>query len=113
MNATNQATAVFEVESVLRKSSGVWVANEIRLFGRLTAGSLSLGDTIRIPVVGGGYIETTVARFTEDLTDEWLGLPFYDTVQAEPKPFCVCVDGGALEQHAIAIPSQVEKHPKR
>ena len=106
----DQPVAVFHVESVLRKSTGVWAENEVRFFGRLCVGSLSIGDTIRVPVVGGGFVETKVARFTEDLTDEWFGLPFYNTVQAEPDPFCVCVDGRPVGQKMVVVPSQIEKH---
>ena len=110
MNFMYQPEAVFKVDSVLRKSSGVWTENEIRFFGRLCAGSLSLGDIIRVPLVGGGYVTTRIVRFTEDLTENWLGLPFYDTVHAEPDPFCVCVDGNPVGQQIIAVPSYLEKH---
>lgn len=106
----NQPEAVFHVDSVLRKSKSVWAENELRFFGRLCVGSLSIGDTIRVPIFGGGFVETTVARFTEDFTDEWVGLPSYDTVHAEPDPFCVCVDGSPVGQKMIAVPSQIEKH---
>jgi len=83
---------------------------EIRFFSRLCVGELSIGDTIRIPPVGGGFVEATVARFTEDLTDEWVGLPLCDTVRAEPRPFCICVDGRPVGQNLIKVPSQLEKH---
>ena len=106
----DQPDAVFNVDAALRKSTSSWADNEIRFFGRLCVGELSIGDTIRIPLVGGGFIEATVARFTEDLTDEWVGLPFYDTVRAEARPFCICVDGRAVGQNMIKVPSQLEKH---
>lgn len=106
----DQPEAVFNVDSVLRKSTDVWAENEVRLFGRLCFGSLSIGDTIRVPLVGGGFVETKVARFTEDLTDEWFELPFYDTVHAETETFCVCVNGSPVGQKMIVVPSQIEKH---
>ena len=106
----DQPTAVFHVDSALRKSNSVWADNEIRFYGRLCIGELSIGDTIRLPLVGGGFVETTVERFTEDLTDEWVGLPFYDTVHAELEPFCICVDGGPVGQNIVKLPSQLEKN---
>ena len=54
MNTANQLEAVFLVDSALRKSNGVWTDNEVRFFGRLTVGSLSLGDTIHVSVIEGG-----------------------------------------------------------
>ena len=102
--------AVFRVESVLRKADGFWTENEIRFFGRLSVGSLSIGDTVRVPVLGKGFVEVTIARFTEDFADQWLGLPFYETIQAGPDPLCVCVDGGLLDQKMIAVPALIEKY---
>lgn len=110
MNTSSIVTARFEVRSVLRKAKGIWVANELRLFGYLAFGSLSLGETVRIPIRGGNYIETMTARFQEDLTDEWLGLPFYNRVEADHCPFCVCVEGTALKDCIVAIPSLVTAH---
>ncbi len=69
----NPCVAVFHADGVVRKAAGVWIDNEVRFFGRLNVGSLSIGDTVRVEIVGGGFVETTVARFTEDLTDDWSG----------------------------------------
>jgi len=105
----NRTDAVFNAESALRKHAGVWAKSEIRLFGRLSTGSLAIGDTVSIPIIGGGRVESTIARFSEDLTDDWLGLPFYDAVNADLNPFCLCIDGAPFGQHTISIPSQIKR----
>ena len=109
----DQPDAVFHVDTALRKSTCYWADNEIRFFGRLCVGELSIGDTIRIPLVGGGFVEAIVTRFTENVTDEWIGLPFYDTVCPESRPFCICVDGRPVGQSMIKLPSQLEKHSEQ
>lgn len=101
--------AVFRVESVLRKPHGMFADKEIRFFGRLVDGSLSIGDTVRVPILGGGFVEVTIARFTEDLSDNWIGLPFHNTVDADLESFCVCVDGSVVGEQLIAVPSHIEK----
>lgn len=61
MSHMDQPESVFHVHAALRKSKGVWAENEILFLGQLTVGSLSIGDTIRLPLIGGGYVNAKVA----------------------------------------------------
>ena len=95
---------VFQYERVMRMANDNFANNEIRFFGNVVSGALSLSDTVLVPVLGGDPIATTIGRFTEDFTQEWCGMPFYDTVRpgAIAKPFCVCLNGTPLLDVLVA-----------
>lgn len=101
--------AVFLYERVMRMARDTWADNEVRFLGNIVSGNLSLTETVLVPVIGGNPIATTVGRFTEDYTDEWLGMPFYDTVRPDTSGelFCVCLDGAPLIDSLIAPSSQL------
>jgi hypothetical protein len=60
------------------------------IFGRLVTGNLHQGEIITLPAIDGSSVVGTVSHFQESFY-EWVGLPFYHTVQAEPDPFCVFI----------------------
>lgn len=89
---------VFQYERVMTMAHDNFAFTEIRFFGNVVSGALSLADTVLVPVICGDPIPTTIGRFTEDFTQEWCGLPFYDTVRPDTshEPFCVCINGAPL-----------------
>ncbi|EMI45181.1 hypothetical protein [Rhodopirellula sp. SWK7] len=95
---------VFQYERVMRMAHDNFANTEIRFFGNVVSGALSLADTVLVPVIGGDPIPTTIGRFTEDFTQEWCGMPFYDTVRPDSidEPFCVCLNGGPLVGALVA-----------
>ncbi len=99
----------FQYDRVLRMARSTFANAEVRLFGNIVAGSLSLEDTVLVPVLGGVSIPTVVARFTEDFSEDWCGLPFYHTVRPDSigEPFCVCVVGTPLLGQMIKSPGQL------
>ena len=104
------ATA-FQYDRVMRMANDLWAENEMRFFGNIVSGSISLGDVVSVPIVGGAPVETIVGRFTEDFSDNWIGMPFCDSVKPDASgvPFCICVDGTPLLDKIIAVPAQIMK----
>lgn len=100
--------AIFQYGRVMRMARDTFADSELRFFGNVVSGAFSLTDTVFVPVLGRDPIGTTIGRFTDDFTDDWCGMPFYDTVRADSvgEPFCVCVDGSPLVGCLIASPSQ-------
>ncbi len=101
--------SVFDYDRVLRMARDTWGNNELRFLGHVVSGAFSLNDTVFVPVLGGDPIQTNILRFTENFTDDWCGMPFYDTVRPNSvtKPFCVCVNGTAFINKLIVNPSQL------
>lgn len=79
-------------------ANDTFASAEVRFWGSVVAGELSLTDILLVPVLVGDPIATTIGRFTEDFTHEWCGMPFYESVRAGSAdgPFCVCLDGRPL-----------------
>ena len=94
----------FLYERVMRMANDNFANTEIRFFGNVVSGALSLSDTVLVPVLGGDPIAATIGRFTEDFTQEWCGMPFYDTVRpgSIDEPFCVCLNGAPLLDALVA-----------
>ena len=105
---------VFQYQKVMWMANDTWAKNEIRFFGNVISGTLSLSDIVLVPVVGSDSIPAKVDRFTEDFTQEWVGLPFYNSVNTDPTedPFCVCLDGGPLAGAIIAPSGQLIVQPQ-
>ena len=95
---------VFQYERVMRMAKDTFADNEIRFLGNVVSGALSLSDTVLVPILGGDPIPTTIGRFTEDFTQDWCGMPFYDSVRPDSigESFCVCLNGAPLLGALIA-----------
>ena len=94
-------------------ANDLWADSEIRFLGNVVSGALSLSDTVLVPIIGGDAIPSTIGRFTEDFTHEWLGMPFYDTVTPDSirDAFCVCLNGTALAGALIAPSGSLVTQP--
>ncbi len=104
-------SAVFQYESVLRKINGTWAEDEVRFLGNVISGVLSLGDLVSVPVAGDDSVTVAIARFTEDYSDDWCGLPFYDIVRPDSvgDAFCLCVVGTLLRGKTVEAPAWLVK----
>jgi len=104
---------IFHYERVMRMAQDNFANTEIRFFGNVVAGALSLTDTVLVPVIGGDPIPTTLGRFTEDFTQEWCGMPFYETVESDSigEPFCVCLNGASLVDVLVAPSGMLVARP--
>ena len=107
------SAAVFQYDRVMRMARDIWADSETRFFGKVVSGALSLSDTVLVPVVGGDSIPTTICRFTEDFTQEWLGLPFYERVTPDSigDAFCVCLSGAPLAGALISPTGSLVTQP--
>ena len=82
---------------------------ELRFLGSLLSGVISRDQPVLIPVIAGRSIESTISYFTEDFSDSFVALPFYDFLTADSisEPFCVCVVEPLSLGHIIRVPGEL------
>ena len=92
----------FECSRVLRLRQGQWAESEIRFFGSLRSGEISINDKVLIPLLGQDPAIAPVVCFLENFY-EWSGYPFCNCVRAM-ETFCICFDSSLLLDAPMRCP---------